>query len=50
VTIRDGKAQSISILRQHRGYLMQGGFRCGDYTPDFVKYVQTRVPEVKCAQ
>jgi hypothetical protein len=39
-----------SILRQHRGYLIQGVFHCGDYTPDFVKYVQDRIPEVKCAQ
>ena len=40
-----------AILRQHRSYLMQGdGFVCGDYTPDFVKYVQMRVPELKCAQ
>ena len=39
-----------SILRQHRGYLVQGGFACGDYSPDFVKYVQTRVPELKCAR
>ena len=39
-----------SILRQHHGYLTQGGFPCGDYSPDFVKYIQSRVPEVKCAQ
>ena len=39
-----------SILRQHRGYLVQGHFACGDYSPDFVKYIQTRVPELKCAR
>ncbi len=39
-----------SILRQHRGYLVQGGFACGDYSPDFVKYVQTRISELKCAR
>ena len=39
-----------SILRQHRGYLVQGGFACGDYSPDFVNYLHTRVPELKCAQ
>ena len=39
-----------SILRQHRGYLVQGSFACGDYSPDFVEYVHTRVKELKCAQ
>ena len=39
-----------SILRQHREYLEQGSFACGDYSPEFVKYVQTRVPELKCAR
>ena len=39
-----------SILRQHRGYLVQGGFACGDYTPDFVTYIRIRVPELRCAQ
>ena len=38
-----------SILRQHRGYLVQGSFACGDYSPEFVNYVRTRVPELKCA-
>ena len=39
-----------SILRQHHGYLVQGAFACGDYSPEFVTYVRTRVPELKCAQ
>ena len=39
-----------AILRQHRGYLTRGGFRCGDYTPGFVKYAQKRIPEIKCAR
>lgn len=38
-----------SILRQHNGYLTQGAFNCGDYTPDFVKYLRVRVREFKCA-
>ena len=39
-----------SILRQHHAFLTQGAFPCGDFTPDFVKYIQGRVPEMKCAQ
>jgi hypothetical protein len=39
-----------SILRQHRGFLTEGAFACGDYSPDFVKYIKSRVPELKCAQ
>ena len=23
---------------------------CGDYSPEFVTYVRTKVPELKCAQ
>jgi hypothetical protein len=38
-----------SILRQHHGYLEQGVFPCGDFTPEFVKYLQTRVRTLKCA-
>jgi len=39
-----------AILRQHRAYLVSGDFACGDYSSDFVKYTQTRVPELKCAR
>ena len=39
-----------SILRQHRSHLVQGVFVCGDYTPAFVKYIQNRIPELKCAR
>ena len=39
-----------SILRQHRAYLVQGDFACADFTPEFVKYIQIRVPQLKCAQ
>ncbi len=38
-----------SILREHRSYLVQGAFACGDYSPSFVKYIQSRIPELKCA-
>lgn len=39
-----------AILRQHQGYLEQGGFACGDYSPGFVEYIKTKVPELKCAR
>ena len=39
-----------SILRQHRSFLAGGDFACGDYSPGFVKYIQTRVAELKCAR
>ena len=39
-----------SIMRQHRGYLVQGRFACGDYTPAFVKYIQDRIRELKCSR
>lgn len=38
-----------SIVRQHRGYLVQGVFACDDFTPEFVDYVRQRVPDLKCA-
>ena len=38
-----------SIIRQHRAYLMSGAFECGDYSPDFVRYLRSRVPDLKCA-
>lgn len=39
----------VSILRQHRDYLEQGVFSCGDYSPEFVKYMQTRLRTLTCA-
>ena len=39
-----------AILRQHHGYLVQGGFACGDYSPGFVDYIKTKVPDLKCAR
>ena len=38
-----------SIIRQHSAYLRAGAFLCGDYRPDFVSYVRSRVPDLKCA-
>lgn len=38
-----------SIIRQHRAYLRSGAFVCGDYSPDFVSYLRSRVPELRCA-
>jgi hypothetical protein len=37
-----------SILREHQHYLVQGAFPCGDYTPAFVTYIQSRRPALKC--
>ena len=39
-----------AIVRQHRTYLRSGRFVCGDYSPDFVGYLRTRVAELKCAE
>ena len=38
-----------AIVRQHRGYLVQGDFPCGDYTPDFVTHMRGQIQELKCA-
>jgi len=39
-----------AIVRQHRSYLRSGTFVCGDFSPEFVDYLRTRVPELKCAE
>jgi hypothetical protein len=39
-----------SILRQHRGYLEQGVFTCGDYRADFVTHMRDRIPGLTCAR
>ncbi len=39
-----------SIIRQHRAYLRSGVFVCGDYSPDFVSYLRSRVSDLQCAQ
>jgi hypothetical protein len=39
-----------SIMRQHRAYLMQGVMNCGDFRADFVDYVKSQIPELRCAQ
>ena len=38
-----------AILREHRGYLKQGGVVCDDYLPGFVAYLQTHISELTCA-
>lgn len=38
-----------SIIRQHHAYLSSGTFVCGDYRPDFVSYLRSRVADLKCA-
>lgn len=38
-----------SIVRQHRAYLRSGAFVCGDYRPDFVGYLRSKDPDLRCA-
>ena len=38
------------ILRQHRGYLEQGHFICGNFSSEFVTYVKSQVKDLKCAR
>ena len=37
-----------AILREHRSYVIQGAFPCGDFDPDFVSLVRKRFPGMKC--
>jgi hypothetical protein len=39
-----------AIVRQHRSYLRSGTFVCGDFSPEFVGYLRTRIAELKCAE
>ena len=39
-----------AIVRQHHSYLRSGAFVCGDFSPEFVGYLRTRVAELKCAE
>ena len=39
-----------AILRQHGSYLRSGMFQCGDFSPEFVDYLRTRVADLKCAE
>lgn len=39
-----------SILRQHRHYLEEGAFVCDDFSREFVTYVRSRMPGLRCAQ
>ena len=38
------------ILRQHRGYLEQGHFVCGNFSAEFVTYVKNQIKGLKCAR
>ena len=37
-----------ALLRQHESYLKQGLLPCGDYSPEFVSYMQGRLPSLQC--
>jgi hypothetical protein len=37
-----------AIIREHRGYLVQGAFPCGDYDPGFEAYLQKKVQGMRC--
>jgi hypothetical protein len=39
-----------SIVRQHRAYLRSGAFVCADFTPEFVRYLRTKVADLACAE
>lgn len=38
-----------AIIRQHRAYLASGAFACADFRPDFVGYLRSKVPDLRCA-
>ena len=38
------------ILRQHRSYLEQGHFICGNFSSEFVTYVKNQIKDLKCAR
>jgi hypothetical protein len=38
-----------AIVRQHHSYLRSGVFVCDDFSPEFVRYLRTRVADLKCA-
>ncbi len=39
-----------AIVREHYSYLRSGAFVCDDFMPEFVRYLQTRVAGLKCAE
>ena len=39
-----------SILRQHRHYLESGVFVCDDFSKEFVTYIKTQTPALKCSR
>lgn len=38
-----------SIIRQHGPYLRSGALVCGDFSPEFLAYLRSRVPGLRCA-
>ena len=38
------------IVRQHRGYLEDGHFICGNFSSGFVTYVTDEIKDLKCAR
>ena len=48
--IRAGNERSTPSCASTARISVQGGFACADFTPEFVKYIHIRVPELKCAQ
>jgi hypothetical protein len=38
-----------AIIRHHRSYLRSGAFVCDDFSPEFVRYLRERVPDIRCA-
>ena len=44
------KSSIAFIVRQHRGYLEQGHFICGNFSSEFVTYVKSQIKDLKCAR
>jgi hypothetical protein len=39
-----------ALVRQHRSYLRSGAFACDDFSPEFVRYLRSRMADLKCAE
>ena len=38
-----------AIVRDHASFLTRGSLACDEYEPDFIEYIKTSVPAMKCA-
>ena len=38
-----------AIIRDHAIFLRHGNFACDEYEPEFINYIKTNVPALKCA-